>query len=92
MPDRSGKFTLVISNLTFNKMQMFLPTGSLHHSLVNFVSFILRDQLAWDLQLVLASDQVESMKLGVDTGCYLGWTTFLGRPPIEPCALITIQE
>lgn len=92
IPDYSGKFTLVISNLTLEKMQMFLPTGSLHHSLVNFVSFILRDQLAWDLQLVLANDQVEGMKLGANRNCYLGWTTFLGRPPVDPSALITIQE
>lgn len=92
MPDYNGKFTLVINDLSFDKMEMFLPTGSLHHSLVNFVSFILRDQLAWDLRLVLSNDQVESMKLGVDTGSYLGWTSFLGKPPVDPYALITIQE
>lgn len=92
MPNYTGKFILTISNLTFSEMEKFLPTGSLYHSLINFVSFILRDQLAWDLQLILSNNQVSGMKLSTDTNCYLGWTTFLGQPPNNPSALLKIQE
>lgn len=92
MPNYTGKFILTIGDLSFKEMERFLPTGSLYHSLINFVSFILRDQLAWDLQLILSNNQASSMKLGTDTSCYLGWTTFLGQPPNNPCALLTIQE
>ena len=92
IPDYSGKFILTISELSREKMEQFLPTGSLHHALHNFVSFILRDQFAWDLQLVLAQNQLSSMTLGSDTGCYLGWTTFLQEPPSNPSIMLKMQE
>ncbi|AKJ41623.1 type VI secretion system baseplate subunit TssG [Pragia fontium] len=92
IPDYSGKFTLTISELSREKMEQFLPTGSLHHALHNFVSFILRDQFAWDLQLVLGENQIDAMTLGENTGCYLGWTTFLQEPPSNPSTMLKMQE
>jgi len=89
--DYNGKFILVISNLSLRKMQKLLPNGSIYKPLVNLVSFILRDQLAWDLHLVLADNQVNTMKLGANNNCNLGWTTFLGKPPKNPNTVITIR-
>lgn len=90
--DCSGKFTVTISELSRQKMTQFLPTGSLHQALHNFVSFILRDQFAWDLRLVMADNQISAMTLGTNTGCYLGWTTFLKEPPRNPSATLKMQE
>ncbi|WP_392565264.1 type VI secretion system baseplate subunit TssG [Utexia brackfieldae] len=92
MPDNNGKFKLTISDLSFAQMKQFLPTGSLYAALVNFVSFILRDQLAWDLCLILANNQIKDLKLSANTESYLGWTCFLGKSSIAPFALITVQE
>jgi len=89
--DYKSKFILTIRDLTLKRMQSFLPNGHLHKSLVNFVTFIMREQLAWDLCLVLAPKQINRISLGIDNGCYLGWTTFLGNPPRSPQTTITIS-
>jgi len=91
MVDYRGKFMLIIRELTLKKMQNFLPNGSLYNSLVNFVLFVMREQLAWDLCLVLAPNQVNRIRIGLDNGCYLGWTTFLGTPPLKPQTIITVS-
>lgn len=93
IPDYSGKFILKIRKLSRKKMEQFLPTGSLHQPLHNFVSFILRDQFAWDLHLEMAENQISAMTLSSsDTGCYLGWTTFLKEPPRNPSTSLKMQE
>ena len=53
-----------------------------------FVSFILRDQLAWDLHLGLAPEQVGAMRLGDNKSALLGWTSFLGTPEERPSVTI----
>lgn len=92
IPDYSGKFVVAINNLTRDELLTFLPNGMNYPLLVNFVSFVLRDRFAWDLDLGLGPQQAETMQLGTDTGCLLGWTTFIGNPPENPNVLITVQE
>lgn len=53
VPDLSGKFQLSITSLTRKQFLSFLPSGENFLPLTMFVSFILRDQLAWDLHLGL---------------------------------------
>ncbi|WP_081250287.1 type VI secretion system baseplate subunit TssG [Hafnia alvei] len=91
-PDVCGKFTLCIHDLSHSHFLRFLPNGDLFRPLVTFVAFILRDQLAWDLQLGLAPKQSVRTFLGHDKGCLLGWTTFLGQPPVIPRVIISVQE
>nr|EHI0206982.1 type VI secretion system baseplate subunit TssG [Escherichia coli] len=64
VPDLSGKFQLSITSLTRKQFLSFLPSGENFLPLTMFVSFILRDQLAWDLHLGLAPEQVGAMRLG----------------------------
>ncbi|MDY0970726.1 type VI secretion system baseplate subunit TssG [Siccibacter turicensis] len=90
--DCAGKFLLKINNLSFSDFLRFLPNGDQFEPLVRFVSFILRDQLAWDLRLGFGLDQASGMRLGDARYASLGWSSFLGNPPAEPWVTICVQE
>lgn len=90
--DCAGKFLLKINNLNFQSFLRFLPNGDQYEPLVRFVSFILRDQLAWDLQLGFESGQAAGIRLGDDKYACLGWSSFLGNPPAAPRVTICVQE
>ncbi len=57
MRDRSVKFQLSINELSQEQYLSFLPDGKQHRLLVNFVEYILREPLVWDLRLTLARHQ-----------------------------------
>lgn len=90
--DCAGKFLLRINKLDFQSFLRFLPNGDQYEPLVRFVSFILRDQLAWDLQLGFEVGQAAGIRLGDDKYACLGWSSFLGNPPEEPRVTICVQE
>ncbi|GKX52685.1 type VI secretion system baseplate subunit TssG [Budvicia aquatica] len=90
--DCSGKFTLCLNNLTIKRYLSFLPTGDAYLPLKTFVSFILRDQFAFDISLSLAADQLTEMDLGNDVTCLLGWTTFIGEMPENPNVTLCVRE
>lgn len=70
VPDLSGKFQLSITSLTRKQFLSFLPSGENFLPLTMFVSFTLRDQLAWDLHLGLTeqyiSDYTATWRAGMD--------------------------
>ena len=90
--DCAGKFLLKLNKLSFSQFLGFLPGGEHFHALVTFVSFVLRDQLAWDLQLGFGPGQVRGLRLGEDQKARLGWSSFLGQPPEEAYVTICVQE
>jgi type VI secretion system protein ImpH len=90
--DCAGKFLLKINNLSFGQFLGFLPNGEHFPALVTFVSFILRDQLAWDLRLGFGQEQARGLRLGEEQSARLGWSTFLGQPPSDPFVTICVQE
>lgn len=90
--DLSGKFQLTISGLSRNQFLSLLPLGDNFPSLKMFTSFILRDQFAWDLRLILAPEQVGAMRLGDNKSALLGWTSFLGTPEERPSVTIRVRE
>ncbi|MBW7982473.1 type VI secretion system baseplate subunit TssG [Enterobacillus tribolii] len=92
VPDRSGKFLLHINGLSRQRFLDFLPNGDSYLPLVMFMSFILRDQFAWDLRLGIAQQQVGGMTLGVKQNALLGWTCFLGQPDERPEVTICVRE
>lgn len=65
VPDRSGKFLLQIGGLSRERYLSFLPDGENHLPLTMFLSFILRDQFAWDLRLCLAPQQAKGCALAI---------------------------
>lgn len=90
--DCAGKFLLKINNLHFSEFLRFLPNGDQFEPLVRFVSFILRDQLAWDLRLGFGEAQASGIRLGDEKNACLGWSSFLGDPPADPWVTICVQE
>ncbi len=92
VPDCSGKFLLKINQLSLKQFLTFLPNGENFTALVTFVSFILRDQLAWDLQLGFCQQEVAGLQLGAEQAGRLGWSSFLGQPPQAPFVNICVQE
>lgn len=71
VPDLSGKFQLSITSLTRKQFLSFLPSGENFLPLTMFVSFILRDQLAWDLHLGLGQLTPRIMSGAEDMSAYI---------------------
>ncbi|MBJ9293294.1 type VI secretion system baseplate subunit TssG [Citrobacter werkmanii] len=92
VPDRSGKFLLRINGLDMARYLSFLPDGDHHQALKMFISFLLRDQLAWDLQLGLAPEQARRMRLGNKSCSRLGRTCFIGQPVASPSVTLHIRD
>lgn len=90
--DCAGKFLLKLSGLSFSQFLGFLPGGESFNRLVRFVSIVLRDQLAWDLQLGFGEGQASGLRLGEEPRTRLGWSTFLGLPPEDAFVTICVQE
>ena len=76
--DRASKFTIVVKDLSFQRFRDFLPSGREYPKLKELVEFLLKDQLAYDLELHFATDEVPEFVLGKETLTDLGWTTFIG--------------
>ncbi|VFS04888.1 type VI secretion protein [Salmonella enterica subsp. houtenae] len=83
---------LCISNLKLERYLAFLPEGEEHLPLITFISFLLRDQLAWDLRLGLAPGEIGGMRLGDKRSSRLGQTMFIGKPPREHFTILHIRE
>ena len=91
VPDCSGKFLLQLNRLTFERFLEFIPNGKNYTALLNFVSFVMSDQLAWDLELVLSGQEMKGFTLGDDQTLLLGWSSFIGRPQGKPFVNIKVQ-
>lgn len=82
--DVSGKFVLCLSGLSLARFRDFLPSGRDHQALGALVDFLLREPLAYDLELELLASEVRPMRLGEGESCRLGWTTFVDPDAEEP--------
>jgi len=74
--DRQCKFRIRLGPLSRSEYQSFLPGGAPLTKLRDWVRLYLGFELDWDAQLVLARDEVPSLRLG--HGSRLGWTSWLG--------------
>ncbi|MCP1835402.1 type VI secretion system protein ImpH [Bradyrhizobium sp. USDA 4532] len=77
MPDIVGKFRLCLGPLNQQQFRSLLPGCETHAILCRLLSVILREPLAWDLQLELALGQTPQWTLGEGE---LGWTTWIDPP------------
>lgn len=74
-----SKFVISIRNLNQQRFREFLPEGKWFAPLNSLVEFLLRDQLAYDLELGLIQEEVPPFQLHKQDGANLGWTAFLGK-------------
>ncbi|TFH85866.1 type VI secretion system baseplate subunit TssG [Billgrantia azerbaijanica] len=75
--DISGKFALCLRGLSLARFRDFLPDGRDHRALRTLMEFVMREPLAYDLELELLEREVRPMRLGDGGSCQLGWTTFV---------------
>ncbi|HEV2539156.1 MAG TPA: type VI secretion system baseplate subunit TssG [Frateuria sp.] len=71
------RFRLRLGPLGRNQLEHFLPGGTALEQLVATVRNYIGDEKCWDVQLVLAHDQVPATRLG--RGVRLGLTSWLGQ-------------
>ncbi|NIF28995.1 type VI secretion system baseplate subunit TssG [Pantoea sp. Tr-811] len=74
---RSSKFTIVISELDQQQLHDLLPSGVNFGRLRALIDFLLRDGLAYDLELRLKQNALSPFCLHPTQGAYLGWTSFV---------------
>ena len=74
---RSSKFTIVISELDQEQLRDLLPSGLNFNRLRALIDFLLRDGLAYDLELRLKQNALSPFCLHRSQGAYLGWTSFV---------------
>ncbi|PYC11469.1 type VI secretion system baseplate subunit TssG [Pseudomonas mosselii] len=74
---RSSKFTIVISELDQAQLRDLLPSGINFNRLRALIDFLLRDGLAYDLELRLKQHALSPFCLHPSHGAQLGWTSFV---------------
>ncbi len=92
MQDRMGKFVICIHGLGLSRFHDFLPTGKDHQAVIKLVTFILREQMAFDLELGIKQEETLALRLGASEGACLGWTSFTGEAKKSRRVLIQIRQ
>ncbi|BDM64449.1 hypothetical protein NFHSH190041_19010 [Shewanella sp. NFH-SH190041] len=90
--DRMGKFVICLRGLSLTRFGDFLPTGREHQPLLTLVQFILREQMAFDLELELNPDEAKPMQLNSSQPVSLGWSSFTGESQHNRCVRIQIRQ
>ncbi|WP_126167789.1 type VI secretion system baseplate subunit TssG [Shewanella khirikhana] len=92
-PDVSGKFVLCIGQLAQERFRELLPSGREFEPLCRLVELVLREQMAFDLELTIRDDEEPVLRLDCDGVGQLGWSSFLGTPKVtQKRVLIQIRE
>ncbi len=79
-----SKFSIVIEDLDQARFRRFLPSGDDFARLRMLMEFLLRDPIAYDLELRLRRAEVDPFNLGRLQGSHLGWTTFVNDADTDP--------
>ncbi|MFB4394597.1 MULTISPECIES: type VI secretion system baseplate subunit TssG [unclassified Pseudomonas] len=74
---RSSKFTLLISDLDQAQLRDLLPSSIGFGRLRALIDFLLRDGMAYDLELRLKRHALSPFCLHRSQGAHLGWTSFV---------------
>jgi type VI secretion system protein ImpH len=86
--DRSGKFRLHIGPLDFATFQKFLPPGAYYQAVRELVMFGMRDQLEFDVDIILQASDIPDLVLSAESPCRLGWSTWLGPRPQHDVSVV----
>lgn len=73
--DRLSKFRVSIGPLDFTTYRKFLPGGEWNVALQKLVRLYCVDQLDFDIELILKSQETPSLRLDLSGESQLGWTT-----------------
>lgn len=90
IPDRQGKFRIVMGPLDLAAYLRFTPQGDQLLRLVEWVRAFVGQELRWELKLTIKPECASPARLG-DTE-QLGWSTWLGEsPPDVPVTGMTFE-
>lgn len=81
MRDRNGKFVIQLGPLDGRDFADFLPEGPGRRRLDALVEGFLRAPFLWDLQLLLAAEEVPAARLGCGIGGRLGYDSWIAPDP-----------
>ncbi len=79
---RQAKYRFRVGPVTLKEYKRLLPGGNSLKRLQALVRNYMGDVLMWDINLVLKRGEAEVTQLG-KTGGQLGWTSWIGEPPME---------
>lgn len=88
--DQQARVRVRIGPLARADYERFLPTGSAHEPLRQLVRFFSDDQFDFEVQLVLAKEDVPPCVLGGEDEAPLGWCTWMRSAPLARDADETI--
>lgn len=78
VPDQTGKFRILISDLSWERFNAFLPDQAIFAELATLVKMVLRSRLQFDVELRLRPEEIRPLVLGEYSETRLGWSTWLG--------------
>ncbi len=90
--DCNGKFVICIRGLSRKTFSDFLPSGREFGPLCKLVELILREQMAYDLELTMDDNEAPDFVLAEPAEIALGWTSFLGTSEQEKSVLIQVRQ
>jgi type VI secretion system protein ImpH len=90
--DCNGKFVICIKGLSRERFTDFLPIGKEFQPLCKLVEFVLREQMAYDLELCMDEDEIPAFRLDSQNGVALGWYSFLGTSHRNTNVLIQVRQ
>jgi type VI secretion system protein ImpH len=80
--DRQSRARIRVGPLTRRQYDDFLPGGSAYEPLRSLARLYTNDMIDFDIQLVLAQDEVPPCRLGADVSLPLSWCTWLTTKPL----------
>ncbi|MBT3197574.1 MAG: type VI secretion system baseplate subunit TssG [Gammaproteobacteria bacterium] len=90
VPDRSGKFRLILGAMNFHQFSGFLPREAGYSQLQELIRFSLRDPLEFELKLILQQAEMPRLQLGGESAARLGWSSWLGHPGSEDGEVVVV--
>lgn len=90
--DCMGKFVICLHELDKSTLIKFLPSGQHYQTLLTLVSFILREQMAFDLELELKKEDIQPMQLSASNPASLGWFSFVGQATTNHPVCIQMRQ
>jgi type VI secretion system protein ImpH len=87
----SSKFVILISDLTEEVFNFFLPQGKFYFVLKTLVAFLVREQMTYDLHLGLRQKEIPVFKLEKDNKLFLGWSTFMSKNLLLTESVVSIK-
>lgn len=81
--DAQARARIRIGPLDQERFDSFLPTGDAYGRLRDVLRFFSHDQVEFEVQLVLAREDVPGLVVGGDGPSPLGWSTWIRTEPLE---------